>query len=196
MRNARRQHRIKSLRVIGFLVKNALETGANIRKQCVCNTCWVSCVDQSSIRAELYWNSEVWVSMIHQPKARLILTHSSALVCVCMHACICPRTRQAVSDLTRWPSLFANVTLWLPAQSSLSFSLHHFCGQPSWVTTYAKTQVFMFYYSPHWQEICTPIAKCGEILNCLCICEIHIVLEFVVKTAISPTASLWETISF
>lgn len=196
MWDACRREGIKSLPLIGFLVKNALEMGANIRKQHVCSTCWVPCVDQSSIRAELYWNSEVLVLMIHEPKAKLILTHSSALVCVCMHACIWPHTRQAASDLSWWPTLLANVTLWLPAQSSLSFTLHSYCGQPSWATTYAKTQVFMFYYSPHWHKICTPIAKCGEMLYCLCICEIHIVLEFVVKTVISPTASLWETISF
>lgn len=55
---------------------------------------------------------EVWISMMLQPKDKLILTQGRSL------------SFQATSALTRLPTLFANVTLHL----SLSWTLLSHCG--------------------------------------------------------------------
>lgn len=74
------------------------------------------------------------------------------LWCVCVFACMRASVLTHVMLHRIWTGdqlLFANVTLWLPAQSSLSFTLRSYCGQPSWATTYAKNPgVYVLLFSP------------------------------------------------
>lgn len=120
---------------LGGSKKSAPQPGANVRKQArVRHLC-----GSKPMYVLNHTEPEVWVSTMLQLKDKLILTHSRSRVFT---------ARQAASALTRWPTLFANVTL----HSSLSCTLLSHCG---WRAIFSNKQtnpkqpmvVFSFLFS-------------------------------------------------